>query len=523
MHYEKQRLCSRSIFVRGALVVAVLGGAALACGKGTGGEVATSGPPASTGNTPPYVPPTFPTAPPPGAPACGPVAPAAGSVRGKLLSQDDVFRLVGVTTDGFAVFVHYYRPAESPADCRSSVVAIDSRTLKTFDLGVAEGAIVHGKVVGLWPKLYAPYGTGRGFLWSAATGLHDSGGESGGFWSNADGASVAVWTLADMKMGATGLATPLQSVFTAGIGTVGADGKLHYCVPHAAFIGSRFFASSCDPQQAAATVRVVSDTLQVTTVLANAANDWSADTLGTKIFVRDIDGIAEIHTIPQNQVTAVDTGVTSGVMASDGSAVAYTTSAGELKHASTSTPAGPVVLVPSGARELLGASPDFAQVVVASNPPDKQNTSIDRHDLGLASALTPGIMTPLVATSTGELVGFTDVGGFVLFRSDIASTGFHPPGVLHARAGLSGADAVVAAVVRRVMPVPGSAKVVYGVPYPPTSNGSSDPRSDLWFVDLAASGPSKRLVQGAVEEDVVVTASELYFVVQGGLYVMPIP
>jgi hypothetical protein len=225
------------------------------------------------------------------------------------------------------------------------------------------------------------------------------------------------------------------------------------------------------------------------TLVPSAQPYFSTDAAGTKVFAITSAGAASVYPLGGGASTPIDTNVINGFLSPDGSTVVYTTSAGQLKRASTTSPT-PTTLVTSGAYDLANAlgywnaralwlpalSSDGSQVFTCSVP-----YCLTTGTLGFASTTTAGGVTTVV--SAAEVAGqdlfydpFTHDGAFALVRQSPTSV-FGAVPLLATPAG--GTPRTIASASTRHFAGPSGAIVIY-------DDDSAGP-DKLYVTDLASS------------------------------------
>jgi hypothetical protein len=317
---------------------------------------------------------------------------------------DPVLALVGTTSDGVVVYTR-------EKSTTTSLEWLDPSTKATGVIAAQwtndDKVVIAGRVVAAWSGgslFVSSNGASKNLSTSSAPGV---------FAASDDGSRIAYVSNGSL----------IASDVT--VAPISVDA----CAPKLSFVGSRFLAASCDAASGDATVRTVDDAGRVVTIASSAKNDFATDDAADLVFVISSSGVASVHSLPDGVSTHIDDDVAWGRLSADGRAVVYRTNANVLKRAGTVSPIDPSTL-DENVRGVVDVAPGFDQALTFSNPPDTANPSVVRFDLQLTPIPqgkplipTPTKPTVLLRTSTGELVGFPEVGDRALYVVDLPATG----------------------------------------------------------------------------------------------------
>jgi hypothetical protein len=307
-------------------------------------------------------------------------------------------------------------------------------------LGVAGGAVA------IWTGVPAT-GPERGTLnvWTRATGLKTdvaTNSVPGLFAASADGSRIAFTqgatvngagnALESAEVGIRDTAAAANAATLTGTG-VGAGNAVNLattsCDPDWGFVGKVFIAAHCTGTSATAVnakVLLVPDGATPTVTRLDASGSatpamqpfWLADATASKVLymttstkqlrVREVGGDA----------INIDTDVAQPVLLSDGSAVIYRKTSGELVKATVA--ATPVTTpLATGVKSIVGLSGDQKQVLF--HKLDRVQQLADLHVVDHTAA-TP---SPVVIEATASVLpaGFNGASSHVLFLGDVGATG----------------------------------------------------------------------------------------------------
>lgn len=438
-------------------------------------------------------------------------------VPGSLLASGRI-EIGGVTDDGYVGYL--YNPQDEDfSRTEWAAKVLDTKTNVSNEIAKRSSGqdmiVAKGKALALWTARRSPYGWGDLTLWTKAHGVtkapknanslplleFDANGSRLAFSYGPVGPVPAFTNIA--VSGPTFVPPPAIVAPQVGGG----------CPVQMTFAGSRLFVGSCEGSTTTATVRSVSDTNQVSTIRSGARSTFSVDAAGSRILVLGSGGDAGVHALPANTVTALESGVVSGVLSLDGTEVVYTTEGGALKRAATTAPVAPTELVGSGAREIVLTSADRSHALVAANAADTQG-KVPRYDLRIVSLTAAAPASTLVATSTASPVRFTRSGAHVLYLTDIPVDGLDDM-KLRAAPVAGGPEIVLGPNPRQIMEPVGSTKLVWLERRP-------DYHYDVKVADLENGGGPQLVIDDVTTA--VAHGSRLYFTVKDqGLYVMDLP
>jgi hypothetical protein len=262
------------------------------------------------------------------------------------------------------------------------------------------------------------------------------------------------------------------------------------CGARISFVGERLFVGWCEPGSQVAQIQRfdrVSDEWQATLTIPNVLPAWSADRTGELVFYQATDYSA--HLAEPEGGRAIDTGVGSGFILPDGSAVFYTVG-DQLRR--TSLPSiNPIPIVTNGYSQPVGFSPSFDLVVYSTAVSYEQGIQRDLRMVATdAFNATPTeLVTGLTASLTRSSI--SQDGQFVFYLSDVTPSG----GLLHV-VDRDGVERIVLPGVVDALAASGS-RIVF-------TDNSSDPEvfpvvTDLKVMDLARDA-EPRLIEAKILE-----------------------
>ena len=326
----------------------------------------------------------------------------------------------------------YLVPAAAGGGALNAVPVAGGAPAKITDLGANDNAVVRGGAVAIYTA--ATNGVGTIGIWTKANGLKSNvatGSTVGFFTATTDGTTVAFsvgTTSANNKPTSTGVAVTSSAnpTNTAVLtGTTAVNLAATNCAPDVSFVGNVLYAAYCTgtttTTTAARLMKVDGGT--ATRIDGNKSIQpyWQAAKNGSKLFV--------IGTAPNNEgriidpagptVTALENAVEDGVMADDGSAAIYRTTAGALKRGTGAAAA--TTLVAANVKGFLDFSADKSKVLFYQLDPAGQFQLVD---IRLADTTTANqTPTDVVNTATTLPIGFNAPGSQVLWMSDPGQTG----------------------------------------------------------------------------------------------------
>lgn len=262
------------------------------------------------------------------------------------------------------------------------------------------------------------------------------------------------------------------------------------CGAHIDFVGERLFVGWCEPGSQVAQIQRfdrVDGEWQATLTLANVLPAWSADRKGEYVFYQGTDYSA--HLAEPEGARAIDTGVGSGFLLPNGSAVFYTV--GDQLRRTALPSVNPVPVVTNGYSQPVGFSPEYDLVLYSTAVSYTQGIQRDLRMVATDSfnatptALVSGVTASLTRSSISE------DGQFVFYLSDVTPSG----GTLHV-VDREGTERVVLPGVVEALAAVGS-RIVF-------TDNSSDPDvypvvTDLKVLDLA-SDSEPRLIEAKIIE-----------------------
>jgi hypothetical protein len=389
--------------------------------------------------------------------------------------------IVGLTTDGWAVF----RDGDALRAAHLSVPG------ETKDVAAKAGSVViRGKVVFNWANVDYVANVGDLSVWSADAGAHVIGSTQyaeGLIAASDDGGTLAYTTnltatTMDVVLAPADLSSSQIVLKAAG------RGSDTTCTSSIGFVGARFFTGSCAAGARSGTLQRFAHGAtgwQPTVLATSALPAWSADATGEKVFYQS-DAYAGEYAA-NGQSYPIDTGVSTGTMLPDGSAVLYSVS-DQLRRTALAT-INPVAIVTTGYSQPIGFSASFHFALYSTKVVYGSGT---QRDLRLAT--TDGFNpSPLVLvpqpTATLARSSITADEKFVLYLTDVTPTG----GNLHVVTVTGTERAVFPGVVDAAATKGGT--IVF-------TDGSSDPNqypvvADLKSVDLEQ-GVTPRLLEAKV-------------------------
>jgi hypothetical protein len=233
------------------------------------------------------------------------------------------------------------------------------------------------------------------------------------------------------------------------------------------------------------------------TLATNVQAAISADTGGTHVVVNGATGTAAVPIGGGSAVTIDPTGglgsitFSPGVLSSDGSHLAYTTTGQALDYAATSTPPSPVQLSPAGTfSDVITFSPDGNWLVGINNV--DQNSGLTDLYLAATAAADGGAIGLETTAGSYPLEGqlFTTDSSHVVYFTGLSQSG----GTLNARALTAGATATVLGSNAVTDLATTGAKIVFNGNAIGTNNGNY---ADLLGVDTSQTAAPALLVSAA--------------------------
>jgi len=320
--------------------------------------------------------------------------------------------LMGMTSDGYAVYQDDAGLAAVAARAGQSPMRISAH---------AGSVLVRGKVVFVFNDVDYTTNLATLLVWSAASGAHSVGRVlfADGFTAASDDGA---WILATSKVTASQTdvvvaKTDLSAVAT--LATVG-RGSLTTCGPSFGFAGAHAYIAACKEGSTAGTLvryDLAGAGWTATPIASNVQPTWSADATGTKVFFvttssrgRFFDGTTTID---------VDTGVGSGVVLPDASAVLYTV--GDQLRRSSLADVNPVPIVTTGFSSRVTYSSDYRYVLYSTRI---DYVGTEKRDLRIAS--TSGLNSTadqLLREPTGNVSrsAFTSDSAYVVYLDGVGS------------------------------------------------------------------------------------------------------
>ena len=446
---------------------------------------------------------------------------APSTIPGTRVLAGDV-ALDGVTTDDRAIVT----------DQKKGLLAV------TISGGMAQPQVIDpapdsvaigGKVVFSFSTVDMTTGVGKLIVWSQAVGapkVLSQAAVNGVVSASADGLYIAYSDKASFDGATADLIVAKADGSGAHTIATGVDSGAGGCQPFLQFAGGKLIFTHCDlaaaPDggMASATVSFADPATGNATVLkANAADTFSVDKAGAKVFVADAMGKGSVVSTAGMPEVAIDTNVSDGYITGDGSTVIYRTLGNALKRASVSAMPGPVVLVAKNVNQLQALSPD-EKWVLFTNTTDN-NTGF--YDLFLSSATTPGAPVTLVANPAGSLIGadpFTADNSRAVFFGEVDANTL--AGTLIAQPVSGGMMAMLGAKAWTEFAAKGTT-VVFGDHY--RAAAMQRGRVDVFVADTAKTDPPAQLVPNADADIFPNTAKDkLLFTIStgtgNGLYVL---
>jgi hypothetical protein len=389
--------------------------------------------------------------------------------------------VVGLTSDGWAVFrdVDALRAANLSAP--GDIQTISDR---------AGSIIIRGKVVFNWADVDWTTNMGALSVWTASGGAHTIGPTlyaEGLIAASEQGEAVvytANTTVKTMDLVAASNDLSASQVLVKAMGR-GSDTT---CSPSIGFVGERLFVGSCSDGARAGNIQRFDNGAQgwqSTVVATGALPAWSADAAGERVFFQSENYSGQYAELGASHL--IDTGVSSGVMLPDGSAVLYTVS-DQLRRA-TLPDINPIPIVTTGFAQRAAFSPSFDVALYSTTVTYVDGTQRDLR-LTRTDAFNP---TPveIVADPVAGLARscMTTDGKFVLYLTDVTPSGAN----LHVST-VDGKERMVLPGVVEVAAGQGSIIVF--------TDNSSDPNqypvvADLKALDLAK-GVSPQLLEAKI-------------------------
>jgi hypothetical protein len=323
--------------------------------------------------------------------------------------------LLGVTHDGWAVFREQDMLMAAPVETDEAVKAVSVRP---------GNVLIRGNVVFNWSDVDWTKGVGNLSVWSAEGGTHDVGETpyvEGLVAASESGASIVYTantteTTTDLMITSNEFSAPEVLIPALGLGTE------ETCGARIGFVGERLFVGWCAEGSRAAIIKrfeLVDGAWQTQTFATDALPAWSSDASGERVFYQS-SGYAGYVT-EADQVTMIDSSVSTGQITPDGSAVLYTV--GDQLRRSAFPEVNPVPIVTTGYKQPIGFSPGFDIALYSTTVTYEEGT---RRDLRLVS--TEGLNTDpveLVSQPVAALgrSSMTRDGRFVFYLTDMTTSG----------------------------------------------------------------------------------------------------
>jgi hypothetical protein len=325
----------------------------------------------------------------PDAASDAPPPPPDGSVTlpGVQLRPGTNLTLWGTTTDGYVIYYDHVAATLNAIPLAGGAPQLISNTL-----GSNFGALAYGKVVFVWSKLDAN-NVGALSTWSAADGTHAVTNASAEFVAAADPTSKFIVYAANWDgtgngrgdlYGAFADGTQATRLVSAASGPFlgGAGSYLWSTYSQAADAGTVYATDTYAILQGFATAHIAPGTFSIL---------QSTDTAGTLVLTADDNGLQVFPMAGGVGVTIDPNGFNGGQLTGDGKTVVYANDTALLR--SPSSAASPTTLA-SGSLSLYALSPNEQTALVYMNATT----------LGIASAVTPGAVTPIAPNTN---LGFT--------------------------------------------------------------------------------------------------------------------
>lgn len=262
------------------------------------------------------------------------------------------------------------------------------------------------------------------------------------------------------------------------------------CGARVAFVGERLFVGWCEPGSSVAQIQRFDrgqGEWQATLTIPNVLPAWSADRTGELVFYQATDYSA--HLAGPEGARVIDTGVGSGFLLPDGSAVFYTV--GDQLRRTSLPGVTPIPIVTNGYSQPVGFSPEY-DLVLYSTMVSYEN-GVQRDLRMVATDAFNAMPTELVAGATASLTrsSITQDGEFIFYLTDVTPSG----GQLHV-VDREGTQLLVLPGVVEALAAAGS-RIVF-------TDNSSDPDvypvvTDLKVIDVATE-TIPRLIEANITE-----------------------
>ncbi len=306
-------------------------------------------------------------------------APPNVTPAGKQLAASDTVQIFGITTDGYVIYADSSTPGLYAADTAGAAAPVKIGAPSTYAVGVA------GKMVLVWQSLTAN-GVGALSVWTFGGTLTvvpnaTKAAPNAGFAVSLDGKYMIFASNADTA-GAKGdfVASAVDGSDQHGLVTGVDIGSTNNCRPRVGFASNTYaVTSTCtvtppDGGTASATVTSYAiapsggdagTTWTPATITTGALDFWATDTAGDKLMTAAPGGVS-VYPIAGGAAVAIDTADiendstndwTFGYMQKSGSNVIYSTSAGALSVAATTSPT-PAAIQTTGAKFIRSISAD---------------------------------------------------------------------------------------------------------------------------------------------------------------------
>lgn len=297
---------------------------------------------------------------PPPTPEPEPLGPPIGAAPEPTLLAENVVLLMGLTSDGWAVFRNPEGIVAVPSDGSAAEPVLVSAALGNV--------LIRGRVVFLFSNVDWTTNIGALTIWTATHGPEFVGdaiyGEDAVF-ASADGAwlgwignpttAPAGEPSADLRVASIDFDT--ERTLLSGIGS----GSETTCRPRVGFVGTRLIAASCAPGQTAAALRAFdAPGFGSVEVATGASTAWSADQSGERVFFTDPSGGAYLSEVG-GDAKKLDHGVGWGTPLPDASAVLYVV--GDQLRRAAAPDFSPVPVITNGFVARAALSPDLSHAL----------------------------------------------------------------------------------------------------------------------------------------------------------------
>jgi hypothetical protein len=383
---------------------------------------------------------------PPPMPEPEPLGPPIGAAPEPTVLASDVVLLMGVTSDGWAVFRNPDGIVAVPADGSAAEPVLVSAALGNV--------LIRGRVVFVFSGVDWTTNIGALTIWTATHGSKSVGNAIYGddaVFASSDGAWLGwignpttdpgIEPTADVHVASSDFAQ--DSAILAGIGS----GSETTCRPRLGFVGTRVIAATCAPGQSSASLAAFDAPAFGSTELATGASTaWSTDQSGESVFFTDASGGAWLSAIGGG-AQKLDHGVGWGTPLPDASAVLYVV--GDQLRRADAPDFSPVPIITNGFVARAAMSPDHAHALYSTKV--TYEDGVHRDLLVTTTHTLNHVPVRLVDAPIAELSrsAFTTDGRWTLYKID---------DVLHARSVVSfegrtieGVDTVVSAHGSRIV------------------------------------------------------------------------